>query len=142
MPRQQAEMIPPVTQNPGPSPGDAAVRATAVPLWPARSKFARNGSIRWTSAVSVTRIPVQPLIAFPSGAMPEIRGVRNVVPHGLFRRADGRPIENSGVSGGKPLAGRTYPPVSILGFSCRLPAPRHQNCTAGPVVTLIVDSIA
>src|SRR6266851_249309 len=141
MPRQQAEMTPPVTQNPGPCPADAEAIQTAVPLEPLRSKLARNGSITCTSAVSVTSIPVQPLTAAPPGAMPEIRGVRNVVPHGFKLRADSAPIENSGVSGGNLLAGRTCPPVTIFGFTCRFPAPRHQKCTAGPVATLIVASI-
>ena len=85
---------------------------------------------------------MQPLIAVPSGAMPESRGVRNVVPHGFVRRADERPIENSGVSGGKPLAGRAYPPVSVLGIHPPVAGARRQNCTAGPAATLIVDSTA
>src|SRR5258707_13267866 len=114
MPRQQAEMTPPVTQNPGPCPADAEAIQTAVPLEPLRSKLARNGSITGTSAVSVSSIPVQPFTAAPSGAMPEIRGVRDVVPHRFKLPSDSAPIEESGGSRGKLLAGRTCPPVTMF----------------------------
>src|SRR5258708_36484885 len=101
MTRQYAEIVPPVTQNPGPWPGVADASRTAVPLAPLRSKLARNGSIRCTLAVSVTRIPVQPLTGVPFGAMLEILGIRNVVPHGFRPGSDSVPTEDSGVSDGE-----------------------------------------
>src|SRR5579859_7330673 len=142
MPRQHREMIPPVTQNPTPCPAVAEASRTAVPLAPRRSNSARNGSTRCTSAVSVTSIPVHPSTAVLSGRKPQILGVKNVVPHGFATGVPAVPIENSGVCAGKPSAGRTCPPLRPAGYTLLLPAPRHQNCTAGPAATLIVASIA
>src|SRR6266702_6082457 len=117
-------MIPPVTQNP-----------TPWPAWPRRGgrrcRFRRGGrNLRETARSGAHRryrrrgIPVHPSIAVPLGAVPEIRGIQNVVPHGFVVGADALPIENSGVFLPKPFAGRTYPPVSESGFTCRFPAPR------------------
>ena len=109
---------------------------------PARATAVEFGQ-EWLDQVHVGGVghqdPGAPPDGGPSGEIPAILGIQNVVPHRFSVGVPDLPIENSGVFSGKPLAGRSGRPSAAPDRPSCCRRRGNRRARPGPAATLTVS---